>query len=76
VKTHEFWRERGTGEVWAVELLEGVVSGTCGPLDHSEVEERFLDTFDYSAERAAWIEQHRDAFDLHDPVGVRPSPAA
>ena len=70
MKTYEFWRERGTGEIWAVELLDGVVVGCCGPLTRSEVEERFLRTFDYSPARAAWVEAHRDAFDLHDVVHV------
>jgi hypothetical protein len=65
MKTYEYWRERDTGEVWAVKLLDGVVTGCCGPLDPSELEEQFLRTFDYSAERAAWTEAHRDAFDLY-----------
>ena len=65
MKTFEFWRERETGEVMAIELLDGVVVGECGPLDHSELEAQFLSTFDYSPARAAWIEAHRDAFDLY-----------
>jgi hypothetical protein len=68
MKTYEFWRECATGEVWAIELLEGVVVGSCGPLDHSEIEESFLVALDYSPKRAAWIEAHRDAFDLYDVV--------
>jgi hypothetical protein len=66
MKTYEFWRERRTGEVWAIELLEGAVVGCCGPLDYSELDEKFLEAFDYSADRAAWIEAHRGAFDLYD----------
>lgn len=46
MKTYEFWRERRTGEVWAIELLEGAVVGCCGPLDHSELDEKFLEAFD------------------------------
>ena len=68
MKTHEYWRERETGEVCAVELLDGVVVGYCGPLNASELEEQFLKTLDYSPERAAWIEAHRDAFDLYSLV--------
>ena len=68
MKTYEFWRERETGQVWAVKLLEGVVVGCCGPLDHSEIESRFLATFDYSPERAALTEAQRDSFDLHEVV--------
>jgi hypothetical protein len=70
MKTYEFWRERGTGEVWAIELLEGAVVGCCGPLDQSEIEEQFLPTFDYSPERAAWTEERRDLFDLHGLIGA------
>jgi hypothetical protein len=66
MKTYEFWRERATGETWAIELLDGVVLGCCGPLDHSEVEQQFLESFNYSPVRAAWVEGHRDAFDLCD----------
>jgi len=74
MKTYEFWRERGTGEVWAVELREGVVVGCCGPLDHSEVDEAFFETFDYSSDRAAWVEAHREAFDLYDLYDLVPTP--
>jgi hypothetical protein len=70
MRTYEFWRERGTGEVWAVDLREGVVAGCCGPLDHSELDEAFLETFDYSPDRAPWVEAHRDAFDLVDLVDL------
>jgi hypothetical protein len=68
MRTYEYWRERETGHVWAVELSEGVVVGCCGPLHPSELEERFLPTLDYSPERAAWTEAHRDAFDLFELV--------
>jgi CBS domain-containing protein len=77
VKEHEFWRDRSDGHVYAVELVDGVVSGTCGPLDQGEVDDRFLATFDYATERAGWIEEHREEFDLHGAVpGITPPPAA
>ncbi len=66
--TREFWQERSTGEVWAVELCEGVVTACCGPLGISEIDERFLDALDYSTERAAWIEQRREEFGLYNPA--------
>jgi CBS domain-containing protein len=47
-----------------------MVTGSCGPLTGSEIEERFLTTFDYSAQDADWIEEHRDQFDFFDN-GVR-----
>jgi hypothetical protein len=68
MKTFEYWRERESGEVWAVELLDGVVAGCCGPLGPGELDERFLATFDYAPERAAWTETHREAFDLFELV--------
>lgn len=68
MKEREFWREREGGHVYAVELVDGVVAGTCGPLDSSDVDERFLPTFDYAAEWAAWVDKHREGFDLHEPV--------
>jgi hypothetical protein len=68
MKSYEFWRERATGEVWAIELVEGIVGGCCGPLDQSEIEEQFLKTFDYSPRRAAWVDAHRDAFGLYSAV--------
>ena len=70
MKTYEFWRERETGEIWAIELLEGVVTGLCGPLHHSQLEEGFLSSFDYGSDRAAWVEANRDAFDLHSLTTV------
>lgn len=68
MKTYEFWRERRTGEVWAIELVEGAVVGCCGPLDHGDLDQEFLGAFDYSSERAAWVEAHRDAFDLYELI--------
>jgi len=64
MKTYEYWRERETGQIWAVEFVDGIVVGCCGPLDCDELEQRFLPTLDYSVERAAWVEAHREAFDL------------
>jgi hypothetical protein len=68
MKTFEFWRERETGEVWAVELLDGVVVAHCGPLHHSEVDAQFLETFDYRVSGSDEIEAERDRFDLVEPA--------
>jgi hypothetical protein len=62
--THEFWRDTATGQVWAVELEDGVVSGCCGPLDWSEVDEDFLGSFDYLPDYASWVEANREQFAL------------
>ncbi|HZO97971.1 MAG TPA: hypothetical protein VFB42_11410 [Gaiellaceae bacterium] len=69
-KTHEFWRERRTGEIWAVELVDGVVVGCCGPLHHKEVVASYLPTFEYAPAGADRIEAGRDGFDLVDPALV------
>jgi hypothetical protein len=66
-KTYEFWRERRTGEVWAVELADGIVVACCGPLHHKDVDAAFLHAFDYKPGEAARIEAGRDGFDLIDP---------
>ena len=64
MKEHEFWRELGAGRVYAVELENGVVTGSCGPLDLMEIDDRFLPTFDYTSDHAEWLEQRREEFEL------------
>jgi CBS domain-containing protein len=78
VKEHEFWRDPTAGRVYAVQLEDGVVTGASGPLDTAELDARFLPTFDYSAERAPWLEEHRAEFDLYrqvSPHAVEPHPS-
>lgn len=64
MKEHEFWRERSTGQVYAIELEDGIVTGSCGPLSRTETDDDFLPSFDYSPVRAEWIERNREAFEL------------
>jgi len=59
---HEFWMERSTQAVWAIELHDGVVRACYGPLLPEDVEEDLLETFDYTPGGAAWIEQNRERF--------------
>lgn len=66
--THEFWRDTTTGHLWAVELQDGVIAGCCGPLDWSEIDDRFLDSFDYTPSLVAWMEASREQFELHASV--------
>jgi CBS domain-containing protein len=65
MKEQEFWRARSTGRVYAVELQDGVVTGSAGPLSTGELDPGFLAAFDYSAEEAGWLEEHREDFDLY-----------
>jgi hypothetical protein len=64
MRTHEFWRERETGEIWAIELVDGIVHGAQGPLRWSEINPAFLDSgYHYSAEAGADLEARREEFE-------------
>jgi hypothetical protein len=65
---HEFWIERSTQAIWAVELHDGVVRACYGPLLLDDVEDDLLETFDYSTGGAAWIEMNRDRFGTLKPA--------
>ena len=65
---HEFWIERSTQAVWAIELHDGVVTACYGPLLSEDVEDDLLETFDYSPGGAAWIETNRERFGTIKPV--------
>jgi len=66
VKTYEFWREVRSGDVWAVELVDGIVAGAAGPLHWSEIKLAYLHGYDYSPGEAARIDAVRDDFELLD----------
>jgi hypothetical protein len=66
MRTHEFWRDRETGETLAVELLDGVVTGCAGPLHPSEISTSFLERYSYDSHEAARVEAARDRFELLD----------
>jgi hypothetical protein len=63
---HEFWREKATGEVWAVELVGGTVVRCAGPIHWSAINPFYLHGYDYSAAEAARLEQTRDTFEPVD----------
>jgi hypothetical protein len=66
MRTHEFWRDGETGEMWAVELGDGIVTGCAGPLHRSEVDPSFLERYTYESRHAASIEAARDRFEPLD----------
>jgi hypothetical protein len=66
MRTHEFWRESKSGEIWAVELSDGVVSACRGPLDPDEVAVDYLSGYDYTVAAAAELEARREEFELLD----------
>ena len=65
---HEFWIERSTQAIWAVESHDGVVQACYGPLLLDDVEDDLLEIFDYSPGGAAWIEMNRDRFGTLKPA--------
>jgi hypothetical protein len=65
---HEFWIERSTQAVWAIELRDDVVAACYGPLLPEDVEEDLLEAFNYSSGGAAWIEMNRDRFGTVKPA--------
>ena len=58
----EFWRELATGHIYAIELTDGIVTGTCGPLTAIDLDPTFLVTYRYSSVDAQDIEQRRELF--------------
>jgi hypothetical protein len=70
VMTHELWRERKTGEVWAMRLVDGTVIGCCGPLASHDRDAPYLRTLDYLGERAEWVDGNREEFDLAESTPV------
>ena len=63
---HEFWREKATGEVWAVELEDGTVVRCAGPIHWSAISPFYLHSYDYSPAEAARLDKERDAFEPVD----------
>jgi len=70
MRTYEFWRERGTGDIWAVELEDGIVAACAGPLRPGDIDPAFLDGYDYSPAEAARLEAAREEFDLLDEAAL------
>jgi hypothetical protein len=66
MRTHEFWRERRTGHIWAVELEDGIVAACAGPLHPGDIDPEYLDGYDYSRAEAARLGAAREEFDLLD----------
>jgi hypothetical protein len=71
MRTYEFWREQKTGEIWAIELVDGIVHGAHGPLHWSEINPAFLRTgYDYSRPEGAVLETRREDFEPLDEATV------
>ena len=70
MRTFELWRDRRSGEVWAVRLVEGVVEGCSGPLRPRDRDPRYLDGLDYSVQHADRFERERAEFEVAEPFTV------
>jgi len=44
---YQFWNAPKSGETYAVEIINGMVSGVCGPLYYDEVKAEMLPHYDY-----------------------------
>jgi hypothetical protein len=66
--TRELWQHRGTHELWAVELRDGIVAAAAGPLSLGDAHHEFLSGLDYATTDAAWIEKDRESFRPYSPV--------
>ena len=64
MRSREFWLERSTAHIYAVELTDGIVTGLCGPLPPHDADPAFAATYAYAAAGAAELEQRRADFDL------------
>jgi len=65
---YQFWDAPNSGEVFAIRIEDGIVTGCDGPLDHSQVIEADLPLMHYDdcPEDAAWAESTRDDWRLHE----------
>lgn len=62
VHLQEFWQELTTGRIYAIELTDGVVTGSCGPLSAVDLDPTFLTTYRYSTVGASALERRRESF--------------
>lgn len=63
MRQHELWRDRRNGDVWAVELNDGIVTACDGPLHWSDLSLSYLDGYSYRPDGALAIERDREHFD-------------
>jgi hypothetical protein len=69
--TYEFWQHVGSGEIYAVRLELGSLTGICGPLRREEVRRENLIAFDYDDQRddVAWAQEYEpEGWRLFEPV--------
>lgn len=60
---YQYWRHIESGEVWAVEIVDGTVTGACGPLYYEDRPDDIRD-FEYDREDGDWVETNQDQFVL------------
>jgi len=67
--TYQYWAHKRSGEVYAVRLEHGRVTGVCGPLHRSEaVTTNLLNMhYDDHPEDVAWLRKADNDFVLYEP---------
>lgn len=75
--TFQFWQFVASGDIFAVRLEHGELTGICGPLHRDEVRGENLSAFDYDDQRddVAWAQEHApDGWRVVEPASLeRPS---
>jgi len=67
---YQYWQHRRSGEVWAVRLEGGRVTGACGPLPRREATPANLAYMHYDddPDTTAWVRRQSDDFGpLYEP---------
>jgi hypothetical protein len=62
---YEFWKHNKSGDIYAVRILEGKITGAVGPLHWKEQEDKNLPNFHYDdyLEGVEWFNDHQELFD-------------
>ena len=60
---YQYWAHNKSGDVYAVEIVNGEVTGACGPLAHDDRPDDMRD-FEYSTFDGLWCEVNEDDFRL------------
>lgn len=77
--TYQFWQYKTSGDVFAVRIEHGDLTGICGPLHRDEVRGEKLPNFDYDDQRddVAWAQEHQpNGWRVFDPGTLDTTPAA
>lgn len=60
----ELWQHKRSGEVYAVEIVNGRVINACGPLHHSEIAAAKQGDTNWDADVTEDIQQHQGEYKI------------